>query len=343
MRKIGFVLSAATLVCGCASSLPPAASAPAPTSAKVEAPADDGVDYGFPVARFPLDIEGQHLSMAYMDIAPQGAANGRSVVLLHGKNFNGFYFRRVIEALRADGYRVIVPDQIGFGKSSKPDIAYSFHLLARNTKQLLDSLGISKAVVLGHSMGGMLATRFALMYPEQVSQLVLEDPIGLEDYRTFVPYTTVDQKLKGELAATPESIRKYFQNSYFPQWRPEYEVLVDNAVKNSKFPSVEASAKASALTSAMIYEQPVSYEFERIRAPTLLMVGTADRTIVGKNLLKPEVVAEHGRYDRLGKEIGAKIPGVKLVELPGVGHIPHMEVFERFIGEVRGFLSAGGK
>jgi len=300
---------------------------------------DDGVDYGFPVKGFPLDIEGQHVSMAYMDIAPSGAVNRGSIVLLHGKNFNGFYFHSLIEAFRGDGFRVIVPDQVGFGKSSKPDIAYSFHLLAHNTKLLLDSLGIERTVVLGHSMGGMLATRFTLMYPEQVTQLILEDPIGLEDYRTFVPYTTAEQKLKGELAATPDSIRKYFQTSYFPQWKSEYEVLVDNALKTAKAPSLQASAKASALTSAMIYEQPVCYEWNWIRVPTLLIVGTADRTIVGKNLLKPEVVAEHGRYDRLGKDTAMKIPGSKLVELPGIGHIPHMEVFERFMTEVRGFLA----
>jgi pimeloyl-ACP methyl ester carboxylesterase len=108
-------------------------------------------------------------------------------MLFHGKNFGGYYWTNVIKALSAKGYRVLVPDQIGFGKSSKPFINYSFHRLAALNRQLLDSLGIQKAVLMGHSMGGMLASRFALLYPERTAQLVLENPIGLEDYRRFVP------------------------------------------------------------------------------------------------------------------------------------------------------------
>jgi pimeloyl-ACP methyl ester carboxylesterase len=71
----------------------------------------------------------------------------------------------VIEALTTAGYRVVVPDQIGWGKSSKPDIHYSFHLLAANTATLLDHLGVGQVSVLGHSTGGMTATRFTLMNP----------------------------------------------------------------------------------------------------------------------------------------------------------------------------------
>ena len=54
-------------------------------------------------------------------------------VLMHGKAFGCYYFRNVIEALTAAGYRVVAPDQIGLGKSPKPDIHYSFQLLAANT------------------------------------------------------------------------------------------------------------------------------------------------------------------------------------------------------------------
>ena len=111
-----------------------------------------------------------------------------TVLLLHGKNFNGYYWKGVIAALSSNGYRVVVPDQVGWGQSDKPNIHYSFPLLAANTKKLLDTLGITKVHVVGHSMGGMLATRFALMYPATVDKLIYEDPIGLEDYKTFVPY-----------------------------------------------------------------------------------------------------------------------------------------------------------
>ena len=81
--------------------------------------------YPHPVRFFPVTVEGQDLRMAYMDVAPTAAANGQTVLLLHGKNFFGAYWAGTIQALTAAGYRVVVPDQLGFGKSSKPDLRAS--------------------------------------------------------------------------------------------------------------------------------------------------------------------------------------------------------------------------
>jgi pimeloyl-ACP methyl ester carboxylesterase len=78
--------------------------------------------YPHPVGFFPVANDLQSLTMGYMDVPPSSEANGSTVVLMHGKAFGGYYFLNVIEALTASGYRVIAPDQIGWGKSSKPDI-----------------------------------------------------------------------------------------------------------------------------------------------------------------------------------------------------------------------------
>src|SRR5580704_908840 len=96
--------------------------------------------YPYPVMYLPLTLYGQDVRMAYMDIQPAVHPNGRTVVLLHGMNFGGFYFGGPIEALRNAGFRVIVPDQIGFGRSSKPIIPYNFHDMAMNTRKLIESL-----------------------------------------------------------------------------------------------------------------------------------------------------------------------------------------------------------
>jgi pimeloyl-ACP methyl ester carboxylesterase len=93
----------------------------------------ENVKYPYPVKFLPLRVENQDIRMAYMDIKPANA-NGKAVMLFHGKNFGGYYWTNVIQALSAKGYRVIVPDQVGFGKSSKPFIHYSFHQLARFNK-----------------------------------------------------------------------------------------------------------------------------------------------------------------------------------------------------------------
>ena len=291
----------------------------------------ENVPYAYPVHLLPLKIEGQDVKMAYMDVKPTGNANGRSVILFHGKNFGGYYWTNVIKALTAKGFRVIVPDQIGFGRSSKPFIHYSFHQLATNNKKLLDTLGISKIIVLGHSMGGMLATRFTLMYPQTVEKLILEDPIGLEDYRTFVPYISAEEDYSKELQTTRESVKKYYQNSYFPEWKPQYDYLVKIAAGVANSADFPRYAKVAALTYEMIYEQPICYEFGLIKPPTVLFVGKADRTIVGKGFISDAEKARHGQYQILGKETAKKIPNCKLIEFDGVGHIPHIQIPDKFL------------
>ncbi|GAB3935141.1 alpha/beta fold hydrolase [Larkinella terrae] len=295
-----------------------------------------GVDYPHPVHFLNLTIESKPVRMAYMDVKP-AQPNGKTVLLLHGKNFNGYYWKTVIQWLTQRGYRAIVPDQIGWGKSSHPDIHYSFHRLAASTKLLLDTLGIPNVTVLAHSMGGMLGTRFALMYPEKVEKLVLENPIGLEDYKTFVPYQTIEQQYRKEQSATPESYRQY-QKSYYPVWKPEYDDLVRVQASDLKSPDFNAIAWANAVTYLMIYEQPVCYEFSRLTTPTLLIIGQADRTVVGKNLLSNELQAQHGNYPELGKQTARLLRNGKLVELAGVGHIPHMQEPERFFKALGDFL-----
>ena len=298
----------------------------------------ENVKYAYPIKYLPIQTEGQDIRMAYMDVLPTEKANGRTVMLFHGKNFGGYYWTNVIRALTDRGFRVIVPDQIGFGKSSKPFIHYSFHQLARWNKMLLDSLGIQRANILGHSMGGMLATRFALMYPQTTEKLLLENPIGLEDYRAFVPYVTTEEQYKTELKSTAESIKKYYQSSYFVSWKPEYDELVRIAGGVTFSADYSRWAKVAAMTFTMIYEQPVVYEFANLRVPTVLFIGKADKTIVGKGLLTPDQQALHGLYRFLGKQTADKIPKAKLVEFEGCGHIPHLEVPTEFLVALLGSL-----
>ena len=299
----------------------------------------DGYDYPFPVQYLPLTLEGQRLRMAYMDVPATGPANGRTVVLLHGKNFFGAYWRETITALTARGFRVVVPDQVGFGKSDKPDLHYSFHQLARNTRHLLDTLGVRRATVVGHSMGGMLATRFALLYPETTEKLVLENPIGLEDYRVGVPFQSVAEAEAKELQSTEASIRKYHATYYphgYPAAHDQWLLPLAAQTKSPDFPRV---ARANALTFEMIYQQPVSYEFSRVQVPTLLIIGQDDRTVVGKGLIKdPATLARMGQYPALGRRIAAQIKGAQLVELKGIGHIPHLEAPAAFQAALLAFL-----
>ncbi len=294
------------------------------------------VNYPYPSDSISVNIEFQSLTFSYMDVKPS-AHNGKTVILFHGKNFNGYYWKDVIGFLTGSGYRVIAPDQIGWGKSSRANIHYSFHLLAYLNKGLLDTLGIEKVMVIGHSTGGMLAARFALMYPERTEKLVLENPVGLEDYRAFVPYQPVEAQYIRELAATYQSIKDY-QKTYYPEWKDEYEQYVLAQSQDLSRSDFESIAWANALTYQMIYEQPVLYELKDISVPTLLVIGQYDRTIVGKNLLNEEAKQIYGNYPALGKKVNELIKNSKLVELDNVGHIPHVQALTEFQNAVQNFL-----
>jgi pimeloyl-ACP methyl ester carboxylesterase len=296
--------------------------------------------YPFPVETLALTIQEQDLKMAYMDIKPNNY-NGKNIVLIHGKNFNGAYWKTTIDALSKEGYRVIVPDQIGFGKSSKPDhFHYTFQQLAQNTKTLLDTLQIKKSAILGHSMGGMLATRFALMYPETTEKLILENPIGLEDWKLKVPYKPVEWWYNNELKKSYEGIKKYqLVNYYDNQWKPEYDQWVNllaGWTLNSEYKTIAWNA---ALTYDMIFTQPVVYEFKNITAPTLLIIGTRDRTALGKPLVSESVRKTMGLYNELGKKTQKVIPNAQLVALENIGHLPHIETFDTFINALTTFLN----
>lgn len=295
--------------------------------------------YPYPVSVLHLRVQNQELKMAYMDIKPNNY-NGKNIVLMHGKNFNGAYWETTIAALSKEGFRVIVPDQIGFGKSSKPShLQYSFQQLAKSTKTLLDSLKIDKTAILGHSMGGMLATRFALMYPEITEKLILENPIGLEDWKVVVPYKPVEWWYKNELKMSYEGIKQYQLESYYDnKWSPDYDRWVNllaGWTLNSDYKTIAWNA---ALTYDMIFTQPVVYEFKNISSPTLLIIGTRDRTALGKPLVSEEIRRTMGLYDELGKKTQKRIPNAELVEIENVGHLPHIEKFDAFIKPLIHFL-----
>jgi len=299
----------------------------------------DNYTYPYPVKFLKVYNQQQELKMAYMDVKPANY-NGKNVMLLHGKNFNGAYWGTTIQYLTQEGYRVIAPDQIGFGKSSKPKtFQYTFQQLALNTKILLDSLGIDKITVLGHSMGGMLAVRFALMYPRITENLVLEDPIGLEDWKLKVPYKPVSWWYNKELKSNYASIKQYQMASYYGgKWNDNYDKwakLLAGWTLNKNYKIIAWNA---ALTYDMIFTQPVCYEFKNISCPTLLIIGTRDKTAIGKQLVSAEVAKTMGDYIMLGKKTRDEIPGATLVELDNVGHLPHIEGFERFIKPLIYFL-----
>jgi pimeloyl-ACP methyl ester carboxylesterase len=289
----------------------------------------EGFTYPAPVQQFNFTSQGVKLHMAYMDVAPKGKANGRTVILLHGKNFCGATWDASMKALSSAGYRVLVPDQIGFCKSSKPQhYQYSFQQLAENTRALLESAGVKgPTTIIGHSTGGMLAVRYGLMFPQQTEQLVLVNPIGLEDWKALgVPSLGVDKWYQRELQTTADKIRNYEKTTYYVNhWKPEYEPHVQMLAGMYRGPGKEIVAWNSALLYDMIYTQPVVYEFPQLTMPTLLLIGLKDTTAIGKDAAPEALRPKLGNYAELATRTAKAIPKATLVTFPDMGHAPQMQ------------------
>jgi pimeloyl-ACP methyl ester carboxylesterase len=300
----------------------------APTDVKPGSITYEEIAYPYPVSYLPLTMYGQDVRMAYMDIPPAGQPNGRTITLLHGMNFGGFYFGGPIELLRNEGFRVIVPDQIGFGRSSKPIIPYNFHDMALNTRKLLQTLGVTKTAIMGHSMGGMLSARFAASFPDITERAVIYNPIGLTDPRYERPWRSADDAYKAAMAQTHDQLYQAFYANirrYFPTpgaWKPEYEQYVRILYAPTLSADWPRLAMVRAIYQQITYLDPVVSDWPKIKVKTLVLGGDKD----GAN------------FPELAKHIADSIPGGQLVLIPNAGHVPHLEVPEVFNRELLKFL-----
>lgn len=306
---------------------------PTPTDVKPGSITSEDVPYPQPVSYLGFTTYGQEVRMAYMDVAPEGSANGRTVVLFHGMNFAGFYWGGPIQALRREGFRVVVPDQIGFGRSSKPVIPYTFHDMALNTRRILQDLKIQRVMVVGHSMGGMLAARFATQYPDMTERVVIYNPIGLLDPRYERPWTSVDEAYKRTLGSTYQSIRAglFRYVSHNPSaWTPEFEKFTRVRYAWTLSADWPRYAMVQALIGQITYLDPVTTDWAHIKAPTLAFGGAEDS-------LAGPVFKERMKF------IADSIPGGngRLHLIPGLGHVPHMEAPEQTHPPLIAFLKEG--
>jgi len=301
----------------------------------------EGFAYPYPVSLLTLPSDNEALRMAYMDVKPQGAGNGRTILLLHGRNFPSSYWEPTIKALAGAGYRVVVPDQVGFGKSSKPVSALSFDLLARHTVALLDSLQLPRVDIVAHSMGGMLAVRLARSYPDRISRILLEAPIGLEDYRSFVPPTETDRIMADEDRLDGEAYRRQLVTNYSLTLPPQaITPFIEARMRIKGSADYPRWLRAFVNSYQMIWGQPVVYEMPSLKQPVLFVMGANDHNAPGRAYAPMEVRARMGENAKLAQDIAARMPNAKAQVFDGIGHVVHLEALERFNRSMLEFLAA---
>ncbi len=152
----------------------------------------DCVNYPFPVNySSEKDSKGVSWQIAYMDEYMGSDENPETVVLIHGKGVYGGYYADLMEALLAQGYRVVVPDLPNYGKSIPGNLKKPLTRSLDDTRDaihnlLSGTLNINKAHFLGHSMGGQWVIGYALKHPSMVDKIVLEAPGGIEEFPTEI-------------------------------------------------------------------------------------------------------------------------------------------------------------
>jgi len=282
------------------------------------------IPYPYPVHYLELHLHGQDVRLAYMDVAPRGEPLGRSVMIFHGMNFTGPGYAGTIDALADAGFRVIVPDRIGFGRSTAVVIPDNLNQKAHDAMSLLDHLGVSQTAVLGHSYGGMLATRFGLLYPSVATHLVIVNQIGLTDQRLSRPWTDTEVVYRAQLGTTYQDIAR-LHASYYPVWQPQYLEGVRIQYGQTLSGDWPTLARIRAGQQQIVYSDPVVYDWPHIRTKTLVIGGEMD--------------GRTAAYDRLARQSAETFPNAELVLFPGVGHNPHLEIPGRFHTEVVRFLA----
>jgi pimeloyl-ACP methyl ester carboxylesterase len=317
----------------------------APANAAEPAPREpygidlEGFAYPYPVNLLPLVNDGEQLRMAYMDVGATGEPNGRTAVLLHGRNFPSSYWAPVIKTLADHGFRVVVPDQIGFGKSSKPTGELHFDTLARNTVALLDHLHIDKADIVAHSMGGMLAVRIARAYPDRVNHLVLTAPIGLEDYRLYVPPTPTEKIMETEDKLTADGYRKQLENNYALKLPPEQVTpFIESRFNIKGSADYPRWLRAFVSSGQMIYREPVVHEIPLVSQPTLFIMGADDHNAPGRPLAPQSVRSKMGQNADLAKSLAELMPDAHAEVIPNTGHLVFLEAREKYDELLLGFL-----
>jgi pimeloyl-ACP methyl ester carboxylesterase len=255
-----------------------------------------------------------------------GPARGEPLVLISGLGYDHWMWHRMVPGL-AEHFRVIVFDNRGVGKTDKPPGPYTAQMLADDTAGLLAAVGITRAAVLGHSMGGFVAQALVLSRPELVSKLILASTnFGGPRH---IPITQEALAVLTDMTGDPiDRLRRGIVISTAPGFAERHPELVREwlayRVRNPLDPAAYQAQMAIGL--ALLSEE-ASFEkrLKAVRVPTLILFGEQDKVVPPGNA---ELLAR-------------AIPNSAVKILPDAGHFFPLEAPEAAVEAVLEFLKAG--
>ncbi|NHI89742.1 MAG: alpha/beta hydrolase [Candidatus Thorarchaeota archaeon] len=250
-----------------------------------------------------------------------GRPSAPPLVLIGGwASYRWVWFRQV--PTFKEKYRVVVFDNRGAGKSSKPDYPYTIKMMAADTIGLMDTLEIGDAHILGISMGGLIAQQIAISYPERVRSLILSSThFGgsnqiLMDDRTMALLIALPTETISKEQAREMRYRATFSPQFIEKNRPILNQIDEWA---EKLPTpLYAQVHQSSATGEFDSEA----ELNKITAPTLILHGANDRAVPTKN----------------GELLAERIPNARLKIIKDAAHFVIIEKYEEFNNEVMNFI-----
>lgn len=246
----------------------------------------------------------------YVDIG-----SGPVVVLLHGLGGNSSNWAFNIPAL-AKKFRLIVPDQIGFGSSDKPLINYRVGTYADFLDKFLEGLKVERASLVGNSMGGWVAALYALKYPKRVEKVVLVDAAG------FAPPKEFDLSALSGLNPSTREQAKYLMGLVFFNPLLKSDAAAD-ATLTARMSAGDGYTIQSLVESIYRNEDMLDGKLAGIKQPTLIVWGREDG-------LTP--------LAREGEKYRKEMPSAQFVVFEQCGHVPQVEKAAEFNAAVLKFL-----
>jgi len=250
-----------------------------------------------------------------------GAQNRPWLVFIHGLAGSSSNWRKIIPHFEGD-YRVLVYDQRAHGKSFAPESGYAPEDYAGDLKFLLDSLKISKASIVGHSMGGRTALCFANLYPEMTEKLVIED-IG--PGKSEVNGSQLAKRLKSIPVPFTDKIRakQYLLNDFGDSKLGMF--LYTNIVEDETGRGVWRIRMDKIIeTLENGRNKDRWFELEKLTCATLVIRGELSEELSAQEFTKMQ----------------AKNHVIKGVEVSGAGHWVHFDQRLVFIEILQKFLQA---
>ncbi|MCB0594873.1 MAG: alpha/beta hydrolase [Lewinellaceae bacterium] len=285
----------------------------------------DDLTYPFPTHKLQL---AEDLELAYFD---EGKGN-EVILFIHGLGSYAPAWKKNIESLSKD-YRCLAIDLPGYGKSSKGRYEASMSYYATVVKEFLHALGIEKATLAGHSMGGQIAITAALAYPGLVERLILVAPAGFETFhkgeRQWFREVLTPTAVK---LTTVEQIRENIAWNFY-EMPADAEFMVTDRIAMRSAKEFDAYCYIIPECVKGMVDQPVFDELPKVQQPTLAIYGRQDNLI-------PNRFLHGGDTEDIGQQGVAQMPNARLLMVDKAGHFVQFEQAARVNEAIRGFMGA---